>query len=727
MIKIGKGFSLILIITFLCQNLAFCVPEGYSKLRVPISNSSARMKDVIGVLESNNRLTEQADALMDTLLDKWLQSFKFDLSRPDDLIEARRVIFERVRDIAYDISSSTRPKDNLAGFGALVGHECSGSCIFKHYLLAKMMEKLGVPKARIRYLTVPIQWDNMGINYSDELRTMAKGLKGITRYHIALEVDFEGNGNWVTLDATWDLPLRSHSFKVNTYWDGVSKTDLGVIKSKNEEVITYGTIEEVDQYFASQITSLSSGDKKKLIKFYNLFDKWLRDLRKYGEIDKFLKKYFLDGVDEKIIHEISVALSRGIINYEKLAMALDSLKKASSLPVSVDQDFIIHIVTWLEIINQEYFVPVITHRHRLDKIIDTLTKNPYVDLKREGSAILDVGTGYLPKITAMLANRFDKCNVFGIDIIFADYFVNDLHGTGIVFDKDGKLLALHSDNAMRLHRMIVDFEHTNERFSDLFKRLKAKLPKNKFYYKDLTMGEIFSDPVIRLKEDRVKNQKRLDNLHFIRNVAKGFDISSLIFERFDAIWTWNALIHFDRDTRINALFEFKKVLKPKGIIIEGYASPSGNTAIYALWQEDKGDLVMREFVFSSQNLKYPLWDMKDEDYLVGLLGKFISLIKSDEQLQQRLKPNYPQISSSISTRAGLLELIIKKIKEAGYIAELNKQHNLVIKFTGEDEGKIRLSSFDTDIAGFLNETRLSKKPGTGLGQKILSIAPLNDL
>jgi len=412
-------------------------------------------------------------------------------------------------------------------------------------------------------------------------------------------------------------------------------------------------------------------------------------------------------VHEKDIHVVSVALSRGIIDFDMLRMALDSLKNANSLPESGStdeyfQDFITHIVIWLEIINQKYFVPVITSRHRLDAIIDTLAKSPYVNLHREGSSIIDVGTGYLPKITAMLAGRFSECRVVGTDIVFADCYVEDLHGTQIVFDNSGKIVALNSDNTIRFNRMIVDFEHTNEKFSDLFERLKGKLTGNKLYHRDRTIGSIRAKPILEFK-------KHYKNLSFVRNVEKSFDISSFIVERFDVIWTWNVLLHFDKDTNINALSDLKKSLKPKGIIIEGYASPSGKTVAYVVWQEDKGDLVMREFVFSSQNVQYPLWDMKDRGHIVGLLGKFVSLVKIDKiNLPQKIRrPKFPSLVAPGLADTKLLDIYEDKIRKAGYAVKVNQVGHLVIEFTNEE---IKLSTFEKDMEDFLNEVRLPNNP-----------------
>ncbi|PIW68477.1 MAG: hypothetical protein COW10_02355 [Candidatus Omnitrophica bacterium CG12_big_fil_rev_8_21_14_0_65_42_8] len=156
-----------------------------------------------------------------------------------------------------------------------------------------MMEKLGVPNDRIRYLTVPIKWNNMGIQYPEELKKLAEDIGGITIYHEALEVDFEGKGNWVTLDATWDLPLKGgHGFMVNTCWDGVSGTELGVIKSNDGKIIRHATMEERDVYFNSEIEKLAIADREKLANFYNAFDKWLEKLRGYDKIGEFLREYF---------------------------------------------------------------------------------------------------------------------------------------------------------------------------------------------------------------------------------------------------------------------------------------------------------------------------------------------------------------------------------------------------------------------------------------------------
>ena len=79
---------------------------------------------------------------------------------------------------------------------------------------------------------------------------------------------------------------------VNTCWDGVSGTELGVIKSNDGKIIRHATMEERDVYFNSEIEKLAIADREKLANFYNAFDKWLEKLRGYDKIGEFLREYF---------------------------------------------------------------------------------------------------------------------------------------------------------------------------------------------------------------------------------------------------------------------------------------------------------------------------------------------------------------------------------------------------------------------------------------------------
>ena len=113
---------------------------------------------------------------------------------------------------------------------------------------------------------------------------------------------------------------------------------------------------------------------------------------------------------------IADVLERGFVRADHFRRVFASLRDARALPSHADAKFARHFGSWLEVINQPYFKPIITSPHRLDRLIDVLERNEYVPLADRSVAIVDLGTGHPPYTTANLAERLPRAAVHGFDL-----------------------------------------------------------------------------------------------------------------------------------------------------------------------------------------------------------------------------------------------------------------------------------------------------------------------
>ena len=181
--------------------------------------------------------------------------------------EAHIKLFNKVRDIPYfvDLEMFSLQK----GPGKML--KCNkGSCTPKHYLLGMMFDRLGLS---VKYCTYSFWWRDQKVDYTEKVLEMAGKLP--LTYHLACEVLIEGN--WVLVDATWDLPLKKAGFPVNEKWDGKSDTILAV---SAEEKITCTTLEERDKDFTKKVSRYTSSEKLALSRFSKELNKWLEEVRK---------------------------------------------------------------------------------------------------------------------------------------------------------------------------------------------------------------------------------------------------------------------------------------------------------------------------------------------------------------------------------------------------------------------------------------------------------------
>lgn len=183
--------------------------------------------------------------------------------------ETRKIkIFEAIRDIPYYVTWSTDPEKGPVDL--IIRNK--GNCLPKHFLLGTMYQKLGIP---IKYATYPFKWSDQDVNFPEKLKKLVDKLP--VRYHIALKAYI--NDTWVSIDATWDLPLKKVGFPVNEKWDGVhhtlnAVTPLGeVIHETSKERIEY--VESHAQYTEEQ--------SKMIERFSVELNTWLQEVRDVHE------------------------------------------------------------------------------------------------------------------------------------------------------------------------------------------------------------------------------------------------------------------------------------------------------------------------------------------------------------------------------------------------------------------------------------------------------------
>ena len=173
-------------------------------------------------------------------------------------LEARIGIFEKVRDIPYaivpELVNATRYTD-IFRYGR-------GSCTPKHFVLADMLQALGM---MVLYVVYPFRWDEGTIHYPPSLKRMAEAMP--VSHHLTCLVDIDDR--LVLTDATLDLPLKILDVPVNEEWDGISDTRLPVEPCGEQQI-----------YHPSEAYLMPPRQyDDKSLAFYREFNRWLDEIR----------------------------------------------------------------------------------------------------------------------------------------------------------------------------------------------------------------------------------------------------------------------------------------------------------------------------------------------------------------------------------------------------------------------------------------------------------------
>jgi len=180
---------------------------------------------------------------------------------------ARISIYQHIRDIPYAIVAELR--DPKTGPSDMVRMN-KGSCVPKHYLMALMMNELGLP---VKYATYLFNWNDPAIRYPPALRKVAKNMP-ITA-HLAIKVNIDGK--WCLVDATYDLPLKKAGFPVNELWDGISDTKNAVMPI--EEVV-HESLQERLTFAGKRVGEYTDKERSSYAEFTKKLNYWLEELRR---------------------------------------------------------------------------------------------------------------------------------------------------------------------------------------------------------------------------------------------------------------------------------------------------------------------------------------------------------------------------------------------------------------------------------------------------------------
>lgn len=182
-------------------------------------------------------------------------------------VDSRISVFRHIRDIPYAIVAELR--DPCTGPCKMLEIN-KGSCVPKHFLLAKIFGMLNIP---IRYVSYLFKWDDPLIKYPKDLRPLVRKMP--ISAHLACKAEI--SGKWALLDATWDVPLIKLGFPVNKNWDGSSDTNNAV--TAISEVI-HETLDDRIRYSAELRGSYNKEDIAVYEEFSEKFNAWLGNARR---------------------------------------------------------------------------------------------------------------------------------------------------------------------------------------------------------------------------------------------------------------------------------------------------------------------------------------------------------------------------------------------------------------------------------------------------------------
>lgn len=182
--------------------------------------------------------------LVREILEKWA---------PDGSLEK---IFEKVRDIPYGVIGTRDPEQ--------VYLRNIGTCSGKHFLFFELAAALGF---NVRHFVCSHSFRRSQVKLPPHLLKMLDE-KDIIDYHNFVKVLV--NGRWMTVDVTWDLPLKKYGFPVNENLDG---------KISGVPVETWET-PDPEKFKKDHLAAMSKTDQKKRKLFLKGLSDWVSTLRR---------------------------------------------------------------------------------------------------------------------------------------------------------------------------------------------------------------------------------------------------------------------------------------------------------------------------------------------------------------------------------------------------------------------------------------------------------------
>ena len=155
-----------------------------------------------------------SSSLIDERFEEWTKGL--------EPLRARIALFERVRDISYIYPASRDPEEVL-----LVG---KGSCSGKHYLLGELFRRLDLP---VRNMVCTHRYNESPLPFPDDMQEVLRRNE-IVDVHDYLQIKCDGD--WIDIDATWELGLREFGFPVTEEWDGRTSMVLSVVAEEHSVV-----------------------------------------------------------------------------------------------------------------------------------------------------------------------------------------------------------------------------------------------------------------------------------------------------------------------------------------------------------------------------------------------------------------------------------------------------------------------------------------------------------
>ena len=186
-----------------------------------------------------------------TALEEW--------TRGRDPLAARIALFERVRDIPYRYPTSRNPIEVLK-LGC-------GSCSGKHYLLGELFRRSGLA---VRHLVCTHRFNESPLPFPEEMQTLLRKNE-IVDLHDYLQISVDGE--WIDVDATWELGLHEFGFPVTDDWDGKSSMVLTVIADDHERI--EGDPEKAKEEMLTRLTPRQRSLRKQ---FLEALSKWVEEI-----------------------------------------------------------------------------------------------------------------------------------------------------------------------------------------------------------------------------------------------------------------------------------------------------------------------------------------------------------------------------------------------------------------------------------------------------------------
>lgn len=168
-------------------------------------------------------------------------------------------IFEVVRDLPYGNIDSREPEQVLK--------EGKGTCSGKHLLLGQLYQAMGI---EVQYMMCLTKFNFLEPIVPDNLKEILAGNE-IFDYHNYLKIF---SGEWIDVDATFDLALKRHGFIVNDNWDGESDCKIAL-----QPIKTY-CVNDLIAEKKRAVNELSIAKQRLRKKFIQNLGYWMELIRK---------------------------------------------------------------------------------------------------------------------------------------------------------------------------------------------------------------------------------------------------------------------------------------------------------------------------------------------------------------------------------------------------------------------------------------------------------------